>query len=113
MPEYPLRESATVAANSAGKAVARIGPTRAFETWYVESVAVQSNSTLTPVELREYIGDETDSRLSGTSRTGELDSGVNPNPIRLESGEALVYVWLGCSNGASCTVTIQGKRRVP
>lgn len=112
MPDYPLRESGSAVADSAGVATVRIGPTRAFEAWLVESVTVQSTSALDS-ELKEYLGDPAPSRLTGTSRIGNLDSGVNPNPIILPNGEQLVYQWTGCTTGATCTVTLQGRRRLP
>lgn len=109
MQTYPLRETGNAVADSAGVATVRIGPTQAFESWHVESVAVQSTSALES-ELKEYLGDPSPSRLTGTSRIGNLDAGVNPNPLVLTPGENLVYQWTGCTPGSTCIVTLQGKR---
>jgi hypothetical protein len=112
MKTLPMQESGRATADSSGVATVRLGPRRAFETWAIESVAIESTSTLIP-ELREYLGDAVPSRLTGSSRAGDLDSGVNPNPIQLLSGQDIVYQWTGCTVGAICQVTITGTKNVP
>lgn len=113
MPQLPLIEFGSATADNDGVATVTLGPQRAFEQWFIESVAVQSTSvTLTP-ELREYKGSISEGSLIGSSRIGNLDSGVNPNPLILASGERVFYQWTGADVGSTCRVTVNGHRQTP
>lgn len=111
MPSYPLAQSARATADSDGIATVRIGPRRAFERWHIKHVSVQSTSSTLVPELREYRGDVAESRLIGSSRSGNLDSGAAD--IDLVPGEDLVYRWTNCDVGSTCTVTLEGRTERP
>jgi hypothetical protein len=104
-----LHESATAVANSAGKAIARLQPLRAFEKWFVESVAIQSTSTVKSPTFKIYKGSESPSSLVGGTFTGALNSDPQFNRP-LGNGEVLLGVWENCDVGASCTMTIEGTK---
>ena len=113
MSTYPLHEQRSTVADANGVATVKLGPTRTSERWLVESVAVESTSSKLVPELREYLGNPDLSHLTGTSRTGNLDSGINEPPLVVESGENIVYLWTGCDVGAECQVTISGRQELP
>lgn len=109
--EYQLVQSSSAVADANGTASVALSPSRAFEAWHVTSVSIQSNSSdLTP-ELREYKNSVSDTTLTGSSRSGDLDSG-NSN-LDIMPGESLIYVWTNCDVGARCSVIIQGKSTKP
>lgn len=106
MPTYRLAESARATADNNGRAVARIGPQRAFETWNVTRLTVQSTSSTLVPTAKVYQGLITDSLLIDGTYTGTLDH--TDTSIRLESGHDIIVVWEGGDVGSECTFTVQG-----
>ena len=107
MSRYRLSQSARATADASGKAVARLGPDRAFETWQIRTVTVQSTSSTLVPQARVYRNHEAVSALLGGSHTGTLDTAQTDTELR--SGESLVVVWTGADAGAECTVTVEGE----
>lgn len=106
----PLFESASGIAAANGRAVARLQPMRAFETWQIKTITVQSTSTVSIPEARVYKGNETPSAFVDGSVNGSNDSNTTAD-VLLQNGESLLVVWTGCDTGARCTVTISGTKR--
>lgn len=104
----PLFESNTGTADATGRAVARVQPLRAFETWNVRRMAVSSTSSVLVPTARIYRGSENPSMLVDGTFTGNLDQ--SDTQLDLANGEALICVWSGADVGSKCTFTIQGEK---
>lgn len=104
----PLFESNTGIANAAGRAVARVQPLRAFETWDITRLAVSSTSSVLVPTARIYRGAETPSMLVDGTHTGNLDQ--SDTQLALANGEALICVWSGADVGSQCVFTVQGSK---
>jgi hypothetical protein len=108
MGEARLVEAESAIAGADGRATVQLGPSRAFEDWTLESVAVFSNSVLQS-QARVYRDSEAPSRFLGGTYDGNNDSAVAKT--FLSTGQSVVVVWSGCTVGAQCTVTLNGLRR--
>lgn len=105
MPSFPVEESATAVADANGRAVVRLGPSRAMEKWSITNTAVQSTSVDTAT-FKLYRGSESTSRfIEGTYAGGQDNSNT---AYTLQNGEPAVGVWTGATIGATCTMTISG-----
>lgn len=104
-----LYESATAVANAAGKAVCRLQPLRAFETWAIRSLSIISTSSVKIPTFKAYRGSETPSNFIGGTYSGQVNNDPNFNED-LPNGVALVGVFENCDVGASCTMIIKGAK---
>ena len=107
---YQLQESASsAAADSTGKAIARLRPLRAFETWNIVGISITNTSSTKIPTFKLYRGSEAPSNLIN----GTYKGGLNSDPTftyQLQNGEALVGVWENGDVGAVGTMTIGGTR---
>lgn len=97
-------------ADAAGKAVIRLQPMRAFETWHITNTSVQSTSTVKIPTVKTYKGSESASRFIEGSYVGTFNA--SGTVIDLPTGVALLAVFEGCDVGARCTVTVTGEARI-
>lgn len=104
----PLFETDTGVADANGRAVARVQPLRAFETWDIRRMAVSSTSSTLVPTARIYRGSENPSMLVDGTHTGTLDQ--SDTQLSLANGEALICVWEGADVGSQCTFTVQGDK---
>lgn len=104
-----LVEAANATANAAGRAVAKVQPLRAFETWEITGLSVSSSSVTLVPTARIYRGSETPSQFHSGTFSGNLDQ--SDTQLTLQNGEALVCVWEGADVGALCTFRVTGTKR--
>lgn len=105
-----LRESATATADANGRAVATVQPLRAFESWTITGITVQSTSSTKVPTAKVYRGAEAPSSIVDGTFTGTLDH--TNDTVELSNGERLICVWENADAGASCTMTVKGRRVV-
>lgn len=101
-----LFQSADGTADANGRAEATLQPLRAFETWRVKRMTVQSTSSTLVPTCRVYRGAVSASRLVDGTYTGTLDH--TDTDLALHNGERLIAVWEGADVGAVCTLSIEG-----
>lgn len=111
MPRFTLTDSQRAVADANGKAIVRIGPSRAHERWHITSATVQSTSSTLVPTVRVYRGSETESRLIGGSFTGTLDTAGSD--VMLQSQEDIIFVWENADVGSDCSATVNGERILP
>lgn len=98
-----LDVSASAVADSTGKALVRLGPLRAFETWQIRGLSIISTSTTKIPTFKVYWGSEAASNLLGGTYKGSLNS--DPSfTMDLQSGEMLVGVWENADVGSTGTL---------
>lgn len=101
-----LFESADGTADANGRAEATLQPLRAFETWKVKRLTVQSTSSTLVPTCRVYRGAVSPSRLIDGTYTGTLDH--TDTDISMHNGERLIAVWEGADVASVCTLSIEG-----
>lgn len=101
-----LFESAQATVNADGRSECRLQPLRAFETWTVTKMTVQSTS-VGQSQCRVYRGSESPSRLIEGTYSGNMDS--SDTSIQLRNGESLLAVWTKADPGSVCTFTVEGR----
>jgi len=106
MSTYELVESATGTADANGRAVATLGPLRAFEQWEINGVTIANTSTVLEPKVEIFKGQIARSNLKGGSYSGRFTSG--PADETLRNGERLIAEWTGCDVGSTSTITISG-----
>lgn len=106
MSSVPLDVSAVGVADASGKALVRLQPLRAFETWKVTNTSVTSTSAVKTPIVKKYIGAESAARFVEGTYTGTFNA--SDTPTTLQTGVALILVFEGCDVGAICTVTLTG-----
>lgn len=102
-----LQVSASGTADSTGKAVAKLGPLRAFETWEIRGIAITDTSSTNIPSFKMYWGSEAPSNLIA----GTYKGGLNSDPsfeIDLQSGEVIVGVWENADVGSIGTMKPSG-----
>lgn len=104
-----LFESADGTADANGRAEATLQPLRAFETWHVKRMTVQSTSSTLVPTCKVYRGAVSASRLIDGTYTGTLDH--TDTDLSMHNGERLIAVWEGADVGAICTLSIEGDIR--
>lgn len=104
----PLEKYLTATFDGAG--VARISalPDRARDTWRVTGYVTHTNSS-TPTDLAVYIGsDNTGNRIDYTG-SGNDDVSEHANPVTVQFGRPLIFVWGNGSSGALAEIFIRGE----
>lgn len=119
-----LQYTAQANASTPAPGTARVtfGPERAFQTWVVRRITIQSTSGVLVPTFYLYRTVESQSALLDGSSTGNFDINILEQPIVLTPGERLVGVWGqsnfwstnpalqsgGCDAGADCRITVEG-----
>jgi hypothetical protein len=106
MAQYPLQEFVQATANASGRAIVSKGPGKFGESWEVTTLAASSTSILES-QLRVYRGVESDSAQVASTYSGNSDT-AGGNTIQVPGQDKLVFVWSGCTPGATCTCRIEG-----
>lgn len=106
MPTLPLYEYVQATADENGRASVTTGPKKYGESWTVRTLATVTDST-SESQLRVYRGVEADTAIVASSYSGNQDT-AGGSEIVIGSGDKLVFVWTGASNGATCTCRIEG-----
>jgi len=96
-----------VTLDAAGRAQLSVGPSRAFETWEVSRVAVQTSGAIKPAVRLYWYSEVTTSFIDGT-RSGNADVGEYSPPLHVTPGQSILAVWTGGSVGAIGSITFDG-----
>lgn len=95
-------------ADSTGKAVCRVQPLRAFESWHITNTAIQSTSSTNVPTFKLYRGSESPTNFIAGTYTAQFNSSADV--IDLNNGEALVGVFEGADVGSVCTMSVSGEK---
>jgi hypothetical protein len=111
----PLRVSTPATVDGAGKAVAKIGPVGARETWRLSSVHVQVSTVVLEATCAIYVGDSAtqpnfrDQTFTGSS--GDASSMVDSDVLE-GTGRYVFAVWTGADIGATAYLVILGTKDI-
>lgn len=101
-----LSTSISATFDSAGKAVASIGPTRNNQGWNIKRITTVIVNTNNAETLKLYRSSETASNFVDGSKQAWQD--VNETDITLMSLESLIFVWGAGTPGKIATATLTG-----
>lgn len=105
--KYPLQEFVQGIADATGTTRAITGPAKYGESWEITLMSVNTNSTA-QAQLRVYRGVESDTAQILSTYSANNDTAGGGAPIKVQSGENLVFVWTGADSGSVCTARLEG-----
>lgn len=108
--QIPLAESASAIADGSGNATVRLTPAVAGSSWVIERMitAIPAMDRLDIVDLVVYKNSTTEAnRLDATSSAAQSTSETN---IPVGTTDVIVGVYSGVTPGASCTLTVSGRK---
>lgn len=90
-----------------GTATVTIGPYRYGESWYINLITSQIQSTHQST-LKIYRGVISNTSIVAGTYSGNFDTASGGSNIELKNGDKLVFQWTGADIGADCQARIEG-----
>lgn len=96
-------------ADANGKAICIVQPLRAFESWKITHIGVQSTSTTKIPSVKLYRGSETPTQFLEGSYSAQFNG--TSRVYELRNGERLLAVFENNDVGATCSLNITGEKQ--